>query len=168
MKIDWEGIPDRVVTVTTVRGFYWDFDQSPDGKHYALEAQTLGNTDLWAIDWDGDHLRRLSHGGVNPNRILWAEDNETLRYIAGGQMREVANEDGASASTLGFSTTLTLDARARRLQKLGEAWRKLDDGFYDENFHGVDWPAMREKYAPLAEAAVMTEDFNDVFKEMIG
>ena len=168
VKIDWEGIPDRVVTVTTVRGYYWDFDQSPDGKHYALEAQTLGNTDLWAIDWDGDHLRRLTQGGVNPSRILWAEDNKTLRYISGGQMREVANKDGASAAKLGFSATLTMDARARRLQKLGEAWRRLDDGFYDENFHGVDWPAMREKYTPLAEAAVMTEDFNDVVKEMIG
>ena len=168
VKIDWEGIPDRVVTVTTVQGYYWDYDQSPDGQHYAIEAQTLSDTDLWAIDWDGDHLRRLTHGGTNPSRILWAEDNETVRYISGGQMREVKNSDGAKPTTLAFSAPLTVDARARRLQKLGEAWRNLDDGFYDENFHGVDWPAMREKYTPLAEAAVMTEDLNDVLREMIG
>ena len=168
VKIDWEGIPDRVVTVTTLRGYYWDYDQSPDGKHYAIEAQTLDGTDLWAIDWDGDNLRRLTRGGTNPGEILWAEDNSTIRYISGGQMREVKNKENASPSTLGFSVPFTADARARRLQKLREAWRKLDDGFYDENFHGVDWPAMREKYEPLAEAAVMTEDFNDVIKEMIG
>ncbi|MBC8367816.1 PD40 domain-containing protein, partial [bacterium] len=54
VKIDWEGIPDRVVTVTTLRGYYWDYDQSPDGKHYAIESQGLDGTDLWAIAWDGD------------------------------------------------------------------------------------------------------------------
>ncbi len=168
VKIDWEGIPDRVITVTTLRGYYWDYDQSPDGKHYAIESQGLDGTDLWAIDWDGDNLRRLTRGGANPSEILWAEDNATVRYIAGGRLREVKNKENASASTLGFSVPFTVDARERRLQKLREAWRNLDDGFYDENFHGVDWPAMREKYKPLAEAAVMTEDLNDVIKEMIG
>jgi len=168
VRIDWEGVPDRVVTVVTVRGYYWDYDQSPDGKHYALEAQTLDDTDLWTVDWDGDKLIRLTQGGAGPDRILWAEDSGTVRYLTGGQMRAVKNEEDAPPKTLGFSADLTVDARARRHQKLGEAWRNLDDGFYDEHFHGVDWPAMREKYAPLAEAAVMTEDLNDVLREMIG
>ena len=32
-----------------------------------------------------------------------------------------------------------------------EAWRLERDYFYDRGMHGVDWQAMREKYAPLVD-----------------
>jgi len=169
VKIDWNEIPDRIRTVTTVRGFYWDYDQSPDGKHYALRTDMVeGEMDLWSVDWDGDNLRRLTRGGARPDRMLWSEDSKSVRYVGGEQVREVANEKGASPKTYGFSAPITVDARARRLQKFGEAWRLLEDGFYDENFHGKDWRALREKYEPMAAEAVMYEDFKDVLRSMIG
>ena len=169
VKIDWDEIPDRIRTVATVRGYYWDYDQSPDGKHYALRTDMVeGEMDVWSVDWDGDNLRRLTRGGARPDRLLWSEDSGSIRYVSRGQVREVANEPNASPKTYGFSAPITVDARARRLQKYGEAWRLLEDGFYDENFHGVDWRAIREKYEPMAAEAVMFEDFKDVLRSMIG
>ncbi len=166
--IDWDDISDRIRTVATVRGYYWDYDQSPDGKHYSLRTDVVEQMELWTVDWDGDHLRRMTRGGADPSRMTWSEDNEKVRYLSGGRIREIVNEDGAEPTTYEYSVELTVDARARRGQKFHEAWRLLHDGFYDENFHGIDWPAMREKYEPLALEAVMTEDFNDVLQEMIG
>ena len=169
VRIDWEDVPDRIRTVATVRGYYWDYDQSPDGEHYALRTDVLENEmELWTVDWDGDNLRRLTTGGSNPRRMLWSEDSEKVRYISGGRIQEIENEADASPSTLGFSVDLTSDARARRRQKFHEAWRLLTDGFYDENFHGGDWVAMRDKYEPLAVEAVMYEDFKAIERELIG
>src|SRR6185369_9298791 len=34
-----------------------------------------------------------------------------------------------------------------------EVWRIVDQHFYDPEFRGQDWPALRDKYRPLAEAA---------------
>jgi len=168
VRIDWERIPDRIRTVTTVRGYYWDYDASPDGKNYALRTDVLEEMDLWTVEWTGEHLRRMTQGGVDPSVMLWSEEGDKVRYISGGRLYEIENEEGATPSELSFSVELTVDARARRMQKFHEAWRLLNDGFYDENFHGVDWPAMREKYEPLAEGAVMHEDLNDVLRQMIG
>lgn len=168
VKIDWDDLPERTHTVATVRGFYWDYDASPDGKHYALRTAVIEEMELWTVDWDGDHLRRRTHGGADPRRIKWSEDSEKVRYLSGGRIQEIKNEDGSSPTTYSFSVELTVDARARRLQKFSETWRLLNDGFYDGNFHGTDWPAMRAKYEPLAEVALMKEDFNDVLREMIG
>ncbi len=169
VSIDPDDLPDRIHTVATLRGYYWDYDQSPDGKHYALRSDVVENEmDIWTVDWDGDNLRRLTHGGANPDRLLWSEDSEKVRYLGGGQIREIANESDASPSSFGFSVPISMDARARRLQKYAEAWRLLDDGFYDENFHGVDWPAIRAKYESMAANAVMFEDFKDVLRSMIG
>ncbi|MCP4549981.1 MAG: hypothetical protein GY835_26280 [bacterium] len=168
VKIDWDDIPNRIHTVTMVDGGYWDYDQSPDGKHYALRTDVLENMDLWTVDWDGDNLIRITQGGANPDRMLWSEDSGKIRYLSRGQIREIDNSSGASPNTFGFSVELTVNAEARRLQKFNEAWRLLNDGFYDSEFHGADWDDIRKRYEPLAKVAIMPEDFKDIIREMIG
>lgn len=169
VKIDWEDLPARTRTVATLRGYYWDYDQSPDGKHYALRSDLLeGAMDLWTVDWDGDNLRRLTSGGADPDLLTWSADSKAVRYLSGGRIQEIANEGEPETKTYGFSVELTVDAAARRAQKFAEAWRRLGDGFYDEHFHGADWPALRAKYAPQAAAAVAYNDFKDVLKRLFG
>lgn len=168
VRIDWEDFPPRVRAVATVRGYYWDYDQSPDGRHYALRTDVLGEMELWTVDWEGDHLRRLTSGGSDPDRLSWSEGNDAVRYLSGGLIREIRDEEGAAAQVYGFTAELTVDAAARRLQKFHEAWRLLDQGFYDPDFHGCDWAAMRAKYEPLAAAAATQEDWNDAVRQMIG
>src|SRR5918994_1222115 len=34
-----------------------------------------------------------------------------------------------------------------------EVWRLVDQNFYDRDFRGHDWKALRDRYRPLAEAA---------------
>ncbi len=169
VKIDWDDLPARTRTVATLRGYYWDYDQSPDGKHYALRSDLLeGAMDLWTVDWDGDNLRRLTAGGADPDRLLWSEDSESVRYISGGRINEIADDPEGETKTYGFSVPITVDGAARRAQKFDEAWRRLGDGFYDEHYHGADWQALRAKYAPLAAAAVTHADFKDVLKRLFG
>jgi tricorn protease len=42
-----------------------------------------------------------------------------------------------------------IDPRAEWAQIFDEAWRINRDYFYAPNMHGIDWPAMRKKYAAL-------------------
>jgi tricorn protease len=168
VKIDWDDFTLRTRTVVTVRGYYWDYDQSPDGKHYALRTDAVEKMELWTVDWDGNNLRRMTTTGANPDRMLWNEENDKVHYLSGGQIMEIKNEVGAEPKTYGFSVEITNDAAVRRLQKIAEAWRLLDDGFYDPNFHGFDWHTMLTKYEPLAAQAIMREDWNDVARQMIG
>ncbi|OHB64737.1 MAG: hypothetical protein A2Y76_11000 [Planctomycetes bacterium RBG_13_60_9] len=48
-----------------------------------------------------------------------------------------------------------------------EAWRIERDYFYDPNMHGVDWEAMKQRYAALLPFLVDREDLNYVIGEMI-
>ncbi len=52
-------------------------------------------------------------------------------------------------------------------QMFADSWRFFRDYFYDPNMHGVDWRAVRERYAPLLEDAVTRWDVNHVLGEMI-
>ena len=49
---------------------------------------------------------------------------------------------------------LSAEHRAQRNgQVFDRAWKLMDDHFFDAKFRGVDWPAMKAKYRPQAEAA---------------
>jgi tricorn protease len=61
-----------------------------------------------------------------------------------------------------------IDSRAEARQIFHERWRVYRDCFYDENMRGVDWPAMRDKYAKLLDACSRREDVYEVIGEMLG
>jgi tricorn protease len=48
-----------------------------------------------------------------------------------------------------------------------EAWRLERDYFYDRQMHGVDWPAIRTKYAPLVERVTDRGELADVLAQMV-
>jgi tricorn protease len=49
-----------------------------------------------------------------------------------------------------------------------EAWRLQRDHFYDRGMHGVQWPAMREKFLPLVKRVRCRSELNDVLAQVCG
>jgi tricorn protease len=49
-----------------------------------------------------------------------------------------------------------------------DAWRLERDYFYDPNMHGVNWPAMRDRYLPLVDRVADRDELNDVIAQMVG
>ncbi len=63
---------------------------------------------------------------------------------------------------------ITVDYSQEWAQIFDEAWRAFRDGFYVENMHGVDWPAMKEKYGQMLPYVKNRLDLNYLIGEMIG
>ena len=61
-----------------------------------------------------------------------------------------------------------LDRRAEWTQIYNESWRQMRDFFYAPNMHGVDWPAVREKYGALVPYVSTRNDLTYLIGEMIG
>ena len=59
-----------------------------------------------------------------------------------------------------------MDPRAEWAQILDEAWRIDRDDFYADNFHGADWPAMREKYRAFLPDLATRSDLDRVIEMM--
>jgi tricorn protease len=62
---------------------------------------------------------------------------------------------------------LRIDPRAEWAQIFDEAWRINRDYFYATNFHGVDWPAQREKYAQFLPHLATRDDLFRVIRWML-
>ena len=63
---------------------------------------------------------------------------------------------------------LALDRHAEWAQIYNECWRQMRDYFFSPTMNGVDWPAMREKYAALVPYAQTRYDLTYIIGELIG
>jgi carboxyl-terminal processing protease len=48
-----------------------------------------------------------------------------------------------------------------------EVWETVRDRFYDRDLHGLDWPAVRRRYQPLADSAHSREQLAVVINAML-
>jgi carboxyl-terminal processing protease len=54
-----------------------------------------------------------------------------------------------------------------RLNVFDKAWETVNKNFFDPKFNGVNWPQMKGKYRPLAEAATDKAQLVDVLQKML-
>jgi tricorn protease len=76
-----------------------------------------------------------------------------------------AKLEGTELSLGGWS--FPLDPRKEWRQMMVDAWRLHRDHFYDRGMHGLDWPAVKEKYLPLVERVTTRNELADLQGQMI-
>ena len=64
-------------------------------------------------------------------------------------------------------TSPLLSSQSPQLQIFEEAWQTVNDHFYDPNFNGVDWQAIRKKYQPQAAQAQSNQAVAVVINQML-
>ncbi len=167
VTIDFERLWERAEPVTELKGDEGAPGFADGGKRIVFTAEVEAERDLYSVRWDGKDQKRLTTGGRAPSVIEPDEKGTTLFFLDGkGTLGRVAL-DGKAGDPLPFAARYEVDLPALRGAVVDEAWRALDENFYDPQFHGVDWPAQREKYRPWALAASTPEDFADVMNLML-
>ncbi|MDR2119615.1 MAG: PDZ domain-containing protein [Tannerella sp.] len=163
VRIDPEGLPSRIVKLPVAAGNYANFYS--DGKRvYYLRGRST-----YAYDLDAQKEDLVADGatmtiGAGRKKALFSKGRGKF-YVANipsGGKADLKEEADLS------HMKITTDYAEEWAQVFGEAWRAFRDGFYVENMHGVDWPAMKDKYAVLLPHVRNRLDLNYVIGEMIG
>jgi len=168
VSIDFQDIEERTHTVTKMSGYYNYVAQSADGKQFAIHSESQGKNDIWTIDWRGKQLKRVTKANVNPTMFFVSEDRKSVYYLSGEGRISNAEIATAESKPLRFSVEMEVDRNKEREQVFNEAWWALQDGFYDSNFHGIDWQDMYIKYKNFALHMRTSRGFNSVVSMMIG
>ena len=103
---------------------------------------------------------------------LSADGGKLLVARAGSWSIVPVASSGSGASTSQVLATgsleMTVDPAAEWRQMYDDAWRIERDFFYDPAMHGIDWNAMRARYAPLLGRCATRHDVNAVLGELLG
>jgi len=173
IEIDFEDIHERLVQVTSLPGNEGDLAISADGETFFFTTNQRGRTssggdpELMRIKWDGSEMKTLIPKARVRGLTLDAKGSYFYMLQNRGSLSKLAVK-GGGVEGLPFKAKMDIHHEAERKQIFDEAWRTLRDGFYDPEFHGRDWKALRKKYEPLALSASTTQDFRDIFNEMLG
>lgn len=161
VKFTPEGITERIIKLPVdasyYRGFYFDGKKvyywgRGGTKVFDLEAQKEDNV--------ADGAQMFITPGSK--KATFFKDNQVfVTDIPAGQ----AN---LSAPVNLEHMSIPVEYPKEWAQIFDEAWRAYRDGFYLENMHGVDWKAIKQKYAVLLPYVKTRLDLNYIIGEMIG
>jgi len=167
VRIDFDDIHLRIRPVTRYAEGVQEAVIAPDADRIAYRTAYQGQSDLYTIKWDGTDEKRLTTGGLAPSQITWSSDGKTLSFLSRGRLQRIP-ATGGSPQTTNTEVKIRIQTDAERAWRLDAVWRTLNETFYDPNFHGVNWNAIRTKYRPYLPYAQTDRDFTALVYMMLG
>ncbi len=167
VKVDSEGLQDRVIGLPIAAGNYYNLACIGDNVYYNRNSSKDEKPLLLMYDLEKEKETEL--GQVNGYEI--SADHKKMLIGQNGKYAIIELPKGPikAEKYLDLSNMeMRLDRRAEWRQIFHETWRQMRDFFYAPNMHGVDWLAVREKYAPLVDHVNHRNDLTYIIGEMIG
>ena len=173
VEIDFDGIRRR--------GHLVDLDfsvssvlLSPDGEHaavsgggglYYLTFETDGGVDVRPL---GGRVQGGGGGGFGGGQAMqFSANGRELYLMRGGQIR-VMNISSGDTRTISTSAEVDIDFAREKVAVFEQSWGEMRDGFYDDQYHGADWDAVRETFAPRAAGAQTRPELSRLLNLMLG
>ncbi len=161
IKIDFDGIQNRIMAFPMKAGSYFSLNAveggilygTEDGLHkYAIDTRkddkVLANTFGADLSADGKKIMYRSNGS-------WG-----ITGLSAGQ------KPGAGKLDL-TDMEMKIDPKKEWEQIYTDGWRIFRDYFYVENLHNVDWDALKAKYGQLLPYVSHRADLDYIFGEII-
>ncbi|MGA7838018.1 MAG: S41 family peptidase, partial [Ignavibacteriaceae bacterium] len=151
-----------------------DLAISKDGETFYFVSNRNSNQsfkaeqDLHSVKWDGTKMEAITQGNARPYAVSIDPDGKFLYLFKPRGRFSRINIKTSKEERLPYAAEMKIDYPTERKQIFEEAWRTLNNGFYDPAFHGKDWDALKKKYEPWAIKASTQDDFRYIFNFMLG
>jgi len=174
--IDFDGIAERIEALPIPRGNYRSLEAAADrllflnaeeGDFNRMDLRGPGPRTLAAFTF----VDRTAHTvleGIDGYRL--SADGGSVVYRKDKEIGIVgAKETDSKGKALALDDVrMLIDPVAEWTQVFNEAWRMERDLYYEPGMHGLDWPAMKEKYGRLIPYASCRQDVRYLIGELIG
>jgi tricorn protease len=172
VQVDFEGLSDRVVVLPPPGAQYTGLLAVGKRLFYLMSKQGDTQSQLRYFDLaeqkEGTAAAQADGLALTPNAThvayLHRKDKKIVLLTPNSGKTEPAEHKRLDYATVGKVVNL----RAEWNQIYHEAWRQMRDFFYAPNLHGVNWPAMRDKYRVLLPHARHRSDVSYLIGELIG
>lgn len=174
VSIDFDGLQQRILALPLPAGNYRSLQAGAAGQFYYLES-----TEAEGAFGPGEGKTTLHHYDLNKRKddafltevseYQMSADKKKLLYAYKGSFSIISatEKPQPGQGKLNIDAIeVQIDPRAEWTQIFNEAWRINRDYFYAPNMHGIDWNAMRRKYAVFLPHLATRNDLNRVMQWM--
>ncbi|MCK4546461.1 MAG: PDZ domain-containing protein, partial [Candidatus Eisenbacteria sp.] len=174
--IDFDGITNRIEALPLEKGNYRNlavnesalfYRNKEEGDFNFFEYRDPGAMTLYAFDFEDREERTVIEDideydvSADGEHIVYRQENSVGIIEASAE-----DSDGESLDLAGLK--MWFDPRSEWTQMFNEAWRMERDFYYEPEYHGLDWAAMKERYGKLLPDASSRQDLRYIIGELIG
>ncbi len=167
LKIDVDGIQDRIVNIPVRAGNYSSLRVGASGEvlYIVRPSDPSSSSTLHRYDMKD----RKDTEVMELDGFIVSADREKMLYTKGQVFGITATGKKPEAGKGILNTadlSVKIDPLAEWPQIFDEAWRVNRDYFYDPGMHGADWPAMKAKYSVFLPDLACRSDLNRLIQWM--
>lgn len=145
---------------------------SHDGKWLLMTAEAAGQQNLYVYSLDElarepAVARQLTSTPGSKNSAQFSPDSKEVFYLQQGRIN-IVNVESRQTRQLAVNAEMDVDFAKEKMEVFHQAWSYLRDHFYDPNFHGVKWDAMRAVYEPQIAGARTPDEMRRLINLMVG
>ena len=145
---------------------------SPDGRQLLLVASAAGQQQLFTYPLDDMATepavaRQLTTTAGFKSSVQWAPDSKSVWFLEQGRVVNMPIES-RQPRQVAIRAEMDVDFSREKMEVFNQAWEFLNDNFYDPSFHGANWNAVRETYAPIIAGARTPDEMRRLLNLMIG
>jgi tricorn protease len=133
-----------------------------------ISNQDQGRASLWKTTvepFEQDKTERIN--GADAGGFSFASSGEKYYLSFGGNIYKL-NLDLNKTDLISISYTFRKNLSEEFKQIFYEAWAHLDENYYDENFHGIDWKKTRDYYSQFLPFINTRSDLRVLLNDMLG
>jgi Tol biopolymer transport system component len=171
VEIVFDGIRNRLTKLST--GLDARVQQiSPDGRTLLLSAATGLQQNLYTYSMDEmatepPVARQVTSTPGAKTNAQFSPDGKEIFYLEQGRLA-IATIETRQSRPVSMTAEMDVDFSREKQEVFHEAWTYLNDNFFDPEFNGVNWKAVRERFAPHIEAARTPDEVRRLLSLMLG
>lgn len=163
MTIDFDQILKRVRMIPTKGINEYAILWAPDSKRLIFRNKS-GKPGTYVMMFPDGLKPKFMH----PSIANWEKWDSTGTTLYGMEKGLPAFLKGNKLVSYKFNCMMEISKENEHRMLFNKIWRTLRDEFYKEDMNGCDWPAIREKYLPMAMQVPDTIGFQRVINLMLG
>ena len=171
VKIDRENILERMEAISPNFGQQFNPTVISDkDKLIVLYVSNHegGTPQLWKTTitpFEENKTEKIGTDRINGYELRKAGDDYYL--LSRGSIHTLKPSDG-KLERIDIDYKFLKNLKDEFQQMYYEAWAGMEENFYDENFHGEDWQALRDQYAEYLPYVNSRAELRLIFNDMLG
>ena len=170
VEIDFADIRKRLSLINTGVSLN-EHTISPDGKTLLVTASAEGSFNLYTISLDelarNRSAKQITSTPSFKSDAQFSPKGNEVYYLDGGRIR-IVNLGRRNVRVLSLNLGMKVNFAKEKMEIFGQGWRYMRDHFYDPNFHGADWNAVKKTYEPLIRGSRNLDEMRRLMNMMVG
>lgn len=171
LDIEFEGLMDRLERIGPRFGAQsGPYIVQKDDKTIVLYASNHdeGKYALWKTTYEPFESPKTEKiKGAETGSLNIEEGDGSYFWLSRGNLYTL-DVNGGKVDKIDISYTFRRQLKAEFEQMFYETWANMEENFYNEDFHGVNWTAMREQYEAYLPHTNNRADLRRILNDMLG